>query len=68
MYNYAYTPVTVKIVCTCSNSTSNKVESRRDETLLRVELRTNSTATNWYEQLLRICFVKRLGFRVHVIT
>ena len=36
-----------------SNSVSNKVESRRDETLLRTELRTNSATVNNEEYFLR---------------
>ena len=36
-----------------SNSVSNKVESRRDETLLRTELRTNSATVNNEEYFLQ---------------
>ena len=38
------------------NSVSNKVESRRDETLLRTELLTNSATVNNEE-----CFVRNFG-------
>ena len=51
-----------------SNSVSNKVESRRDETLLRTELRTNSATVNNEEYFMRNFGWKIMYFSVLLVT
>ena len=53
MYHDRNARRSTRLINMYSNSVSNKVESRRDETLLRTELRTNSATVNNEEYFLR---------------